>query len=42
VVVGPTSTQELKEIAEFNLIDVPAEKEITPPWNSTFDPRNWN
>jgi aryl-alcohol dehydrogenase-like predicted oxidoreductase len=42
VVVGPTSTQELKEIAEFNLIDVPAEKEITPPWNPTFDPRNWN
>jgi len=42
VVVGPTSMQEMKEIAEFNLIDIPAEKEITPPWNSTFDPRNWN
>ena len=42
VVVGPTSTQEMQEIAEFNLIDVPAGKELTPPWNSTFDPRNWN
>lgn len=42
VVVGPTSTQEMKEIAEFNLIDIPEGKEITPPWNSTFDPRNWN
>ncbi len=42
VVVGPTSTQEMKEIAEFNLIDIPAEKEIMPPWNSMFDPRNWN
>jgi aryl-alcohol dehydrogenase-like predicted oxidoreductase len=42
VVVGPTSTQEMKEIAEFNLIEIPAEKEIMPPWNSAFDPRNWN
>jgi aryl-alcohol dehydrogenase-like predicted oxidoreductase len=42
VVIGPTSKQEMKEIAEFNLIDVPAGKEITPPWNCTFDPRNWN
>ena len=42
VVVGPTSTQEMQEIAEFNLIDIPAGKELTPPWNSTFDPRNWN
>jgi len=42
VIVGPTSTQEMKEIAEFILIDVPAGKEIMPPWNSTFDPRNWN
>ena len=42
VVVGPTSTQEMKEIAEFDLIDLPERKEITPPWNSTFDPRNWN
>jgi len=42
VVVGPTSTQEMKEIAEFNLIDIPEGNEITPPWNSTFDPRNWH
>lgn len=42
VVVGPTSTQEMKEIVEFNLIDIPEGKEIMPPWNSTFDPRNWN
>jgi len=42
VVVGPTSTQEMKEIAEFNLIDIPSGKELTPPWNSNFDPRNWN
>ena len=42
VVVGPTCTQEMKEIAEFNLIDVPEGNEITPLWNSTFDPRNWN
>jgi hypothetical protein len=42
VVVGPTSTQEMKEIAEFNLIDIPERKEIMPPWNSTFDPRNWH
>jgi len=42
VVVGPTSTQEMKEIAEFKMIDIPEAKEITPPWNSTFDPRNWN
>jgi aryl-alcohol dehydrogenase-like predicted oxidoreductase len=42
VVVGPTSTQEMQEIAEFNLIDIPSGKEIMPPWNSTFDPRNWN
>ena len=42
VVVGPTSTLEMKEIAEFNLIDVPVGGEMTPPWNPTFDPRNWN
>ena len=42
VVVGPTSTQEMKEITEFNLIDVAGIKEIVTPWNSRFDPRRWN
>jgi aryl-alcohol dehydrogenase-like predicted oxidoreductase len=42
VVVGPISAQEMKQISEFKMIEVSAEKEVMPPWNSKFDPRNWN